>query len=81
MKLNWLKKPKINDVAVAKLINYVPEQVEQMNEVAEETDYSFTEVQKLINKFFFSDEDHLDEVFGEQVEEDEDEEEEDEDKD
>jgi hypothetical protein len=75
MKLSWMKKPKMNDVAVAKLINYIPEQIEQMNEVAEATDYSFTEVQKLINEFFFSDEDHLDEVFGEEEDEDEDEDE------
>jgi hypothetical protein len=73
MKLSWRQKPKNDSGLVPKLINYIPEQNKQINEVSEATDYNFTEVQKLINEFFFSDEDHLDEVFGEEEDEEEDE--------
>ena len=50
---------KIDNGLVPKLITYIPEQIEQIKEVASETDYSFTEVQKLINEYFFEDEDNI----------------------
>tara|TARA_B100001013_G_scaffold306617_1_gene209829 strand:+ start:1056 stop:1283 length:228 start_codon:yes stop_codon:yes gene_type:complete len=67
--MRWKKKIKIDNGLVPKLINYIPEQIEQIKEVASETDYSFTEVQKMINSYFFEDEDNVDDVFGESEDE------------
>jgi hypothetical protein len=64
------------NVYVKKLIGYTEQDEENISELQETTDFSFTEVQRKINDFFFSDVKNLDEVFGE--EEDEDEEDEDE---
>jgi len=64
--LRWKRKTN----GISKLINYPDEQAEQLNEVVEETGFNFTEVQKMINDFFFNDDENLDEVFGE-VEDDE----------
>jgi hypothetical protein len=66
--LRWKRKTN----GISKLINYPDEQAEQLNEVVEETGFNFTEVQKMINDFFFNDDENLDEVFGE-VEDDEEE--------
>ena len=68
------KNKKMN--SVKKLIGYTEQDEENISELQETTDFSFTEVQRKINDFFFSDVKNLDEVFGE--EEDEDEEDEDE---
>ena len=43
--------------------------------VEEETGYNFTEVQRMINDYFFSDDKNLDEVFGEAEDVEDDEEE------
>lgn len=64
--MRWKRKTN----GISKLINYPDEQAEQLNEVVEETGFNFTEVQKMINDFFFNDDENLDEVFGE-VEDDE----------
>ena len=69
------KNQKMN-VYVKKLIGYTEQDEENISELQETTDFSFTEVRRKINDFFFSDVKNLDEVFGE--EEDEDEEDEDE---
>ena len=69
------KQTKMN-VYVKKLIGYTEQDEENISELQETTDFSFTEVRRKINDFFFSDVKNLDEVFGE--EEDEDEEDEDE---
>jgi hypothetical protein len=58
---------------VKKLIGYDEEDETNLEELNESTELGFTEVQRKINKFFFSNPDNLDEVFG--VEEDDDEEE------
>jgi len=69
------KNQKMN-VYVKKLIGYTEEDDDNINELQEATDFSFTEIQRKINNFFFSKPENLDAVFGE--EEDEDEEDEDE---
>jgi hypothetical protein len=63
---------------IDKLIAYKQDDLENINELSEDTGYNFTEIQRKINNFFFSDVDNLDEVFGE-LEESDDEEEESED--
>ena len=63
---------------IDKLIAYKEDDLENINELSEDTGYNFTEIQRKINNFFFSDVDNLDEVFGE-LEESDDEEEESED--
>jgi len=71
--LRWKKKTN----GISKLINYPDELSEQLNEVVDETGFNFTEVQKMINEFFFDDDENLEAVFGleyEDEEEDEDEE-------
>ena len=55
----------MNDMT-KKLQNYTEETLEQIEEVQDATGYNFTEVQKMINDYFFSDDNHLDEVFGEE---------------
>lgn len=55
-----------------KLIGYDEEDEENLEDLQESTDFSFTEVQRKINKFFFSNPENSDEVFGEEVEEDDD---------
>ena len=57
-----------------KLIGYKKDDLDNINQMAEDTGFSFTEIQRKINAFFFSDIDNLDEVFGE-LEDEEDEEE------
>ena len=57
-----------------KLIRYDTEDEENMQVVQDQTDYSFTEIQRKINKFFFSDDENIDEVFGVEVDDDEEEE-------
>ena len=69
------KNQKMN-VYVKKLIGYSEEDDDNINELQEATDFSFTEIQRKINNFFFSNADNLDEVFGEEEEEDDDEEDE-----
>ena len=64
------------NVYVKKLIGYSEEDEDNISELQEVTDFSFTEVQRKINNFFFSNPDNLDEVFGEEEEEDDDEEDE-----
>lgn len=64
---------------IDKLIAYKQDDLENINELSEDTGYNFTEIQRKINAFFFSDVDNLDEVFGELEDADEDEEEESED--
>lgn len=71
--MRWKKKTN----GISKLINYPDELSEQLNEVVDETGFNFTEVQKMINEFFFDDDENLEAVFGleyEDEEEDEDEE-------
>ena len=63
---------------VDKLIGYKNDDLENINELVEDTGFSFTEIQRKINAFFFSDVDNLDEVFGELEDTDEDEEDEEE---
>jgi hypothetical protein len=63
--MRWKKKTKIDNGLVPKLINYIPEQIEALNEIAEETDFSFTEVQKMINEYFLEGNEDIEEVFGE----------------
>tara|TARA_B100000749_G_C18104032_1_gene333043 strand:- start:296 stop:517 length:222 start_codon:yes stop_codon:yes gene_type:complete len=72
--MRWKKKEMNDSGLVPKLINYVPEQIEALKEIAEETNYSFTEVQKMINEYFLDGEEDTQEVFGES-EDDEDEDE------
>ena len=62
--MRW-KRKKMNDMT-KKLQNYTEETLEQIEEVQDATGYNFTEVQKMINDYFFSDDNHLDEVFGEE---------------
>ena len=50
------------------------EDEEDMQGLQDQTDYSFTEIQRKINKFFFSDDENIDEVFGVEVDDDEEEE-------
>jgi hypothetical protein len=59
------------NVYVKKLIGYTEEDEENISELQETTDFSFTEVQRKINDFFFSDVKNLDEVFGEEEDDDE----------
>ena len=61
---------------IDKLIAYKEDDLENINELSEDTGYSFTEIQRKINNFFFSDTDNLDELFGPVEETDEDEEDE-----
>ena len=61
---------------IDKLIKYTPEDAENIDELSEDTGYNFTEIQRKINDFFFSNDDNLDEVFGEFEESDEEDEEE-----
>jgi len=61
---------------IDKLIKYTPEDAESIDELSEDTGYNFTEIQRKINDFFFSNDDNLDEVFGEFEESDEEDEEE-----
>ena len=71
--MRWKKKTN----GISKLINYPDKLSEQLNEVVYETGFNFTEVQKMINEFFFNDDENLEAVFGleyEDEEEDEDEE-------
>ena len=71
--MRWKKKTN----GISKLINYPDELSEQLNEVVDETGFNFTEVQKMINEFFFDNDENLEAVFGleyEDEEEDEDEE-------
>jgi len=63
---------------VDKLIGYKNDDLENINELAKDTGYSFTEIQRKINGFFFSDVDNLDELFGPLEDTDDDEEEEEE---
>ena len=72
--MRWKKRQMNVNGLVPKLINYVPEQIEALKEIAEETNYSFTEVQKMINEYFLDGEEDTQEVFGES-EDDEDEDE------
>ena len=60
-----------------KLIGYKKDDLDNINQMSEDTGFSFTEIQRKINAFFFSDVDNLDEVFGELEDEDEEEESED----
>ena len=69
------KNKKMN--SVKKLIGYTEEDDDNINELQEATDFSFTEVQRKINNFFFSRPEHLDIVFGEEEDEDDEEDEED----
>jgi hypothetical protein len=69
------KNQKMN-VYVKKLIGYSEEDEDNISELQEVTDFSFTEVQRKINNFFFSNPDNLDEVFGEEEEDDDEEDEE-----
>ena len=64
------------NVYVKKLIGYSEEDEDNISELQEVTDFSFTEVQRKINNFFFSNPDNLDEVFGEEEEDDDEEDEE-----
>jgi len=59
-----------------KLIGYKKDDLDNINQMSEDTGFSFTEIQRKINAFFFSDIDNLDEVFGELEDEDEEDEEE-----
>jgi len=68
------KNKKMN--SVKKLIGYTEEDDDNINELQDATDFSFTEVQRKINNFFFSNPDNLDEVFGEEEDDDEEEDEE-----
>jgi hypothetical protein len=74
MSVRRRKNRKLN--SIRKLIGYDEETDENILELQDATDFSFTEVQKMINNFFFSKPENLDEVFGE--EEDDDDEQEDE---
>ena len=71
--MRW-KRKKMNNF-VSKLINYSEEMNQDIETVEEETGYNFTEVQRMINDYFFSDDKNLDEVFGEAEDVEEDEEE------
>jgi hypothetical protein len=71
--MRWKKRQMNVNGLVPKLINYVPEQIEALKEIAEETNYSFTEVQKMINEYFLEGTEDIEEVFGESDEEEEDE--------
>ena len=64
------------NVYVKKLIGYSEEDEDNISELQDTTDFSFTEVQRMINNFFFSDVKNLDEVFGEEEEVDDEEEDE-----
>ena len=68
--MRWKKKTNDSGL-VPKLINYVPEQIEALKEIASETNYSFTEVQKMINEYFLEGEEDIEEVFGESEDEEE----------
>ena len=56
---------------VDKLIGYKNDDLENINELVEDTGFSFTEIQRKINSFFFSDVGNLDELFGELEDDDE----------
>ena len=71
--MRW-KRKKMNNF-VSKLINYSEEMNQDIETVEEETGYNFTEVQRMINDYFFSDYKNLDEVFGEAEDVEDDEEE------
>jgi len=58
---------------VDKLIGYKNDDLENINELVEDTGFSFTEIQRKINSFFFSDVGNLDELFGELEDDDEEE--------
>ena len=69
MAIRRRKNKKMN--SVKKLIGYTEEDDDNINELQEATDFSFTEIQRKINNFFFSKPENLDAVFGEQEDEDE----------
>ena len=56
---------------VDKLIGYKNDDLENINELVEDTGFSFTEIQRKINSFFFSDVVNLYELFGELEDDDE----------
>ena len=56
---------------IDKLIGYKNDDLENINELVEDTGFSFTEIQRKINGFFFSDVGNLDELFGELEDDDE----------
>jgi len=58
---------------IDKLIGYKEDDIDNMNQISEDTGFSFTEIQRKINGFFFSDVDNLEEVFGELEDEDDEE--------
>ena len=64
--------------SVKKLIGYSEEDDDNIAELQDATDFSFTEIQRKINNFFFSKPENLDAVFGEELDEDEEEDEDDE---
>jgi len=72
--MRWKQKAMKDNGLVPKLINYIPEQIEALNEIAEETNFSFTEVQKMINEYFLEGNEDIEEVFGESDDEAEEEE-------
>ena len=74
MSVRRRKNRKLN--SIRKLIGYDEETDENILELQDATDFSFTEVQKMINNFFFSKPENLDEVFGEEEDDDEQEDEE-----
>ena len=63
--------------SVKKLIGYTEEDDDNISELQDATDFSFTEIQRKINNFFFSKPENLDTVFGEEEDEDDEEDEED----
>jgi hypothetical protein len=63
--MRWKKKLNVANNLTPKLINYQSEMLGKINLVAEETDFNFTEVQKMINDYFFEDDENLVDVFGE----------------
>jgi len=63
--------------SVKKLIGYTEEDDDNISELQDATDFSFTEIQRKINNFFFSKPENLDVVFGEEEDEDDEEDEED----
>ena len=67
MSVRRRKNRKLN--SIKKLIGYDEETDDNILELQEATDFSFTEVQKMINNFFFSKPENLDEVFGEEEDE------------
>ena len=74
-----VRKDMVENDSQMRLMKYKDSIADSIKELSEETDFSFTQIQNMINDYFFDEsKDNVEEVFGELEETDEDEEDEEE---